>query len=129
MGVISSNEAGRPSLFSMLATAYVLGDVGRPGGYLMQNNGRISLLQAVALAQGVNRTARKSRTRLLRRTASGVQETALDLKHVLENRAPDPQLEPEDIVYIPPSTAKSILMRTPELVQSASSAAVYAAVP
>jgi len=33
------------------------------------------------------------------------------------------------MAYIPPSTAKSILMRTPELVQSASSAAVYAAVP
>jgi len=108
---------------------YVLGDVGRPGGYVMQNNGRISLLQAVAMAQGVNRTAAKSQTRLLRKNPSGVEETRLDLKHVLENRAPDLQLQPEDIVYIPPSTAKSILMRTPELVQSASSAAVYAAVP
>jgi len=113
----------------MLAIAYVLGDVGRPGGYVMQNNGRISLLQAVAMAQGVNRTAAKSRTRLIRKTASGVGETTLDLKQVLEGRAADPELRPEDIVYIPPSTAKSLLMRTPELMQSATSAAVYQAVP
>ena len=128
MGVIWSG-AGMAIRFSMLATAYVLGDVGRPGGYVMQNNGRISLLQAVAMAQGVNRTAAKSHTKILRKTASGVEETRLDLKHVLENRAPDPQLQPEDIVYIPPSAAKSIVMRAPELLQSASSAAVYAAVP
>ena len=108
---------------------YVLGDVGRPGGYVMQNNGRMSLLQAVAMAQGINRTATQSRTRLIRQTASGVQETVLDLKHILENRVPDPELQPEDIVYIPPSTAKSLLMRTPALMQAASSAAVYAAVP
>lgn len=108
---------------------YVLGDVGRPGGYVMQNSGRLTLLQAVAMAQGVNRTAAKSQTRLLRKTSSGVEETRLDLKHVLENRAPDLPLQPEDILYIPPSTAKSIVMRAPELVQSASSAAVYAAVP
>ena len=109
---------------------YVLGDVGRPGGYVMQNNGRITLLQAVAMAQGVNRTAARKHTRLIRKTASGVDETILDLKRVLEGGAADPELRPEDIVYIPPSTAKSILMRdTPALVQSTASAAVYQAIP
>ncbi len=51
---------------------YVLGDVGRPGGYLMQNSGRISLLEAVALAEGPTRTAAKKRTRLIRKNASGI---------------------------------------------------------
>lgn len=108
---------------------YVLGDVGRPGGYVMQNNGRISLLQAVAMAQGVNRTAARKHTRLLRKTASGIDETILNLKQVLEGGAADPQLQPEDIVYIPPSTAKSLVMRTPALMEAATSAAVYQAVP
>jgi len=31
--------------------AYVLGDVGRAGGYVMRNSGTISLLQPVAMAQ------------------------------------------------------------------------------
>jgi len=108
---------------------YVLGDVGRPGGYVMQNSGRISLLQVVAMAQGVNRTAARKHTRLLRKTASGVDETILDLKRVLEGGAADADLQPEDIVYIPPSTAKSLLMRTPALLEAATSAAVYQAVP
>jgi len=108
---------------------YVLGDVGRPGGYLMQNSGRISLLEAVALAEGPTRTAAKKHTRLIRKNAAGIQETVLDLKHVLEGRAPDPELLPEDIVYIPPSTPKSLLMHTPAVMQAATSAAVYQAVP
>lgn len=109
---------------------YVLGDVGRPGGYVMQNSGKISLLQAVAMAQGVNRTAARKHTRILRRNASSVDETVLDLKQVLEGRAPDPELQPEDIVYIPPSTPKSILMHsTPALMQSTASAAIYQAMP
>jgi len=108
---------------------YVLGDVGRPGGYVMQNSGRISLLEAVALAQGANRTAANKHTRLIRKSASGVQETVLDLKRVLEGRARDPELQPEDIVYIPPSTPKALLMHTPAVVQAATSAVVYQAVP
>jgi len=109
---------------------YVLGDVGRPGGYVMQNNGRITLLQAVAMAQGVNRTAAKKHTRLIHKGASGVQEITLDLKPVLEGRVPDPALQPEDILYIPPSTAKSFVIRdTPALMQSTASAAIYQAMP
>jgi len=108
---------------------YVLGDVGRPGGYIMQNNGRITLLQVVAMAQGVNRTAARKHTRLIRKTAAGVDETILNLKQVLEGGAADPELQPEDIVYIPPSTAKSLVMRTPALMEAATSAAVYQAVP
>lgn len=109
---------------------YVLGDVGRPGGYVMQNSGRITLLEAVALAQGPNRTAAKKHTRLIRKNPSGVQEASLDLKQLLEGRAPDPELRPEDIIYIPPSTPKSILMHsTPAVMQSTASAAIYQAMP
>jgi len=110
--------------------AYVLGDVDRPGGYVMQNSGRISLLQAIAMAQGVNRTAAKKHTRLTRRNPSRVQEITLDLKPILEGRTTDPALEPEDILYIPPSTAKSFVMRdTPALMQSTASAVIYQAMP
>jgi polysaccharide export outer membrane protein len=122
-------EPGDTVIVPKAGIVYVLGDVGRPGGYIMQNSGRISLLQAVAMAQGVNRAAAKKHTRILRRKASGIEETVLDLKQVLEGRVTDPQLQSEDIVYIPPSTPKSLLMRSPVLVQSATSAAVYQAVP
>jgi hypothetical protein len=77
----------------------------------------------------VNRSAARKRTRIIRKTPSGVEETIVDLKQVLEGRAADPELQPEDIVYIPPSTPKALLLRTPALVQSTAAAAVYQAVP
>ena len=83
----------------------------------------------VALAAGVNRTAATSKTRIIRKTATGFEEAQVDLKRLLQGKAADVALQPEDIVYIPPSSTKSILMRAPSLAQTAASAAVYSAVP
>src|SRR5579863_955304 len=47
---------------------YVLGDVGRPGGFLVEHNDRLTLLQALALAQGANQTASLHGTQLMRKT-------------------------------------------------------------
>src|SRR5208282_2791473 len=38
---------------------YVVGDVARPGGFPMDHDGQLTILQAVALAQGTNDTAAK----------------------------------------------------------------------
>jgi polysaccharide biosynthesis/export protein len=109
---------------------YVIGDVGRPGGFTMENNGRMTLLEAVALASGVNRTAAQSKVRVLRKTSAGHEEMPVDLKRILQGKAADIPLEREDIVYIPPSTARSLVFRTPEVLQAAAaSAAVYGQVP
>src|SRR4029077_8542247 len=45
---------------------YVLGDVNRPGGFVMQDSGKITLLQALAQAGGTSRTASLSSAVLLR---------------------------------------------------------------
>jgi polysaccharide export outer membrane protein len=109
---------------------YVIGDVGRPGGFVMENNGRVTLVQAVALAAGVNRTAAQSKARIIRRTSTGYEDTRVDLKRILQGKTADIPLEREDIVYIPSSTARALLFRAPEVLQSAAaSAAVYAQVP
>ena len=108
---------------------YVIGDVGRPGGFVMQTSGEISLLQAVSLAAGPNRTAAASKTHIIRKTASGFEETKVNLKRMLQGKTPDVPLQAEDIVYVPPSTAKSFLQRAPGLAQTAANSVVYAAVP
>jgi polysaccharide export outer membrane protein len=109
---------------------YVIGDVGRPGGFVMENNGRVSLLEAVALASGVNRTAAQSKARVIRKTSAGYEDRPVDLKRILQGKAADIPLEREDIVYIPPSTARSMLFHTPQLLEAAaSSAVVYAQAP
>jgi polysaccharide export outer membrane protein len=84
---------------------YVIGDVGKPGGYAMEDTDGVTVMQALALAQGVNRTA-KSKGMLIRMTAGHRTETELALNKILANQAPDPRLQDGDIVYVPLSGAK-----------------------
>jgi len=84
---------------------YVVGDVGRPGGYLIENKNTLTVLRAVALAQGLNKTA-KLEAKLIRNTATGRTETDVPLKKILANQAADPALQDEDILYVPVSGAK-----------------------
>ncbi len=85
---------------------YVLGDVGKPGGYLTENQDRITVLQALALAQGVNKTAKASGS-LIRSTPSGREASTLPLKKILANQAVDPSLQDGDILYVPVSGARN----------------------
>ena len=50
-------EAGDTIMVSKAGLVYVVGDVGRPGGFIMDNNEQITVLQVLALAQGVSRSA------------------------------------------------------------------------
>ena len=84
---------------------YVVGDVGRPGGYLIENRETITVLQALALAQGINKTA-KYDAKLIRTTPAGRAETALPLKKILANAAADPKLQDGEILLVPVSGAK-----------------------
>jgi polysaccharide export outer membrane protein len=84
---------------------YVIGDVGKPGGYVIEGKDSVTVLQALALAQGMNRTA-KANGMLFRNTASGRTETQLALNKILVNQAPDLKLQDGDIVFVPLSGAK-----------------------
>ena len=84
---------------------YVIGDVGKPGGFVIEGKDSITVIQALALAQGTNRTA-KSNGFLIRNTSSGRTETQLALSKILESKAPDPKLQDGDIVFVPLSGAK-----------------------
>jgi polysaccharide biosynthesis/export protein len=109
---------------------YVLGDVGRPGGFVIQSNGSVTLLQALALAGGVNRSAAYGKARVVRKLAAGFSAIAIDFKRIAAGKQVDMVLQPNDIVYIPPSVIKSALERTPEILQAAaSSTAIYAMAP
>lgn len=84
---------------------YVVGDVGRPGGYLIEGKETITVLQALALAQGINKTA-KLDGKLIRTTPSGRTELDLPLKKILASRAADPKLQDGDILFVPVSGGK-----------------------
>jgi polysaccharide biosynthesis/export protein len=84
---------------------YVVGDVGRPAGLLM-DNGSLTVLQALALAGGANHTAKMGSTRIIRKGPRGMTETKVPLKKMLEAKAADITLQPDDILFVPLSGAR-----------------------
>jgi len=105
---------------------YVVGDVGKPGGFLIDNTERLTVLQAVALAAGTNRTAALNGSKLIRKSVSGREEIPLPLKKILQNKSADLRLEDGDILFVPASVGKTIGWRGIEsAVQSAGLVAIY----
>ena len=105
---------------------YILGSVGRPGGYLIDNNERISLLQVIALAGGWSKTAALSKARLIRKVPQGHEQLNLDLKHMLKGSQADVRVQSGDICYIPDSLGKTLAYRGMEaVIASAQTAVVY----
>ncbi len=96
---------------------YVLGAVSRPGGFVLANDrSHMSTLKILALAGGLNRTAKKDHAVIIRKDAQGQQhEVAVNLKKVLERSAEDLLLQPSDILYVPESASKQALLRAVEV--------------
>lgn len=95
---------------------YVVGEVKKPGGFVLKTNENISVLQALALAEGPTRTSARSRARIIRNDgATGARiEIPINLAKILAGKLPDPILLPKDIVFVPNSTGRSVLYRGAE---------------
>jgi polysaccharide export outer membrane protein len=108
---------------------YVVGDVGRPSGLLV-DNGTLTVLQAIALAGGTNRTAKMGAARILRKTPSGMTETRIELKKMLEAKTPDITLQADDILFVPVSGFRLAASRTAEAALTmATAVSIYAVHP
>jgi polysaccharide export outer membrane protein len=107
---------------------YVVGDVGRPSGLLMDAGG-LTVLQAVALAGGTSRTAKLSGTKILHKGPTGMIETPVQLKKILQAKAPDLSLEANDILVVPSSAGKILAGRTLEAAMQAATLVSVTAIP
>ena len=103
---------------------YVLGEVTRPGGYVLNSSGGITVLQVVAVAGGPTHIAAGGKTRLLRRTENGFQEQHINLKKLLRGKAHDVSVRDQDILFVPSSAIKEA-MNAGALLGVAASAAIY----
>jgi polysaccharide biosynthesis/export protein len=105
---------------------YVLGDVAHPGGYLMQNDSQLTVLQAIALAAGASKTASEKRIRLVRNVDGITHSIDLPLRDMERGRDPDVPLQANDILYVPFSMARNLSMGLASITAAASSAIIYA---
>lgn len=105
---------------------YILGDVGRPGGYpLVTNDAQMTLLQALTTAASLNKTAVLSGVRIMRKNGSSYAPVPIDLNDIEKGKAPDPVLQPDDVVIVPFSYLKNFLLNGTAIAASVSSAVIY----
>jgi polysaccharide export outer membrane protein len=96
---------------------YVLGAVARPGGFVVSNDrAQLSTLKALALAGGINQTAKKSEAVIIRKDQAGQQhQVIVDLGKILSQKTEDVKLQASDILYVPQSNLKTALIRTAQI--------------
>ena len=95
---------------------YVMGEVNKPGGFVLQERESLSVLQALALAQGLTKAATKT-GKILRPISGSSEKTEIraDVKAILAGKNPDLPLLPNDILFIPNSVPKSAALRGMEM--------------
>jgi polysaccharide export outer membrane protein len=97
---------GDTVVVSRAGIVYVVGAVAKPAGFVMENNEKLTVLQAVAMAGGTLRTSSLKSAKILRGTPNGMQEIPIPLNKILEAKAVDPPLAAQDILFIPNSAGK-----------------------
>jgi len=107
---------------------YVIGDVAKPGGYLMDSNGSMTLLQALAQAGGPTPNAAPSKSVWLRKQDDGYSSDKLDLPKIARGEARDVELHANDVVFVPNSRLKRTFASVAGIVGSLGSATIYAGV-
>jgi polysaccharide biosynthesis/export protein len=108
---------------SKAGIVYVLGEVTRPGGFVLQSSDEnrsegLSAVAAMALAFGPTRTASLNKARIIRKSPEGLRQINLPLKKIMDGKSPDTQLQAEDILYVPNSRAKAMADTLPGTVVS-----------
>ena len=111
---------------SRAGVVYVLGAVTRPGGYLMVNGGKLSVPEAISLANGTTLLASTRTAVVVRRQNDAVDRMEVPLDDEQKGRKAATALVDGDIVYVANSRLKSAFVNTSGLITSASGAAIYA---
>lgn len=95
---------------------YVLGAVKKSGGFVLGEKEKLTVLQAVSMAEGMEAFAQSNSVRILRKSPDPQRrnEILVNLKAVLEGKSIDVALQSEDILYIPTSATKKALARSLE---------------
>jgi polysaccharide export outer membrane protein len=89
---------------------FVDGAVRKPGSYPLGR--RYTLAQALATAGGVDPELNANDIAIFRRKGAGeVQTIAINLNEMINGHTADPQIQPDDVIMVPTSTAKYVVKR------------------
>ncbi len=96
---------------------YVVGNVNKSGGYILEGRSTLTAEAAMGLAGGTGRGADARHVRLVRGLPDGSKEMiVIPMDRVFKGRSPDVALKDGDILFVPTSTAK---LATEQVITSA----------
>lgn len=89
---------------------YVVGEVKKAGGFVIDDRDKVTVLQALALAEGLYGSPSKKHVQLIRNDSEGSRkQIPLDLGKILNGKAPDVEMAANDILFVPSSAGKAVL--------------------
>jgi polysaccharide biosynthesis/export protein len=125
----SLNLVVLPNDLIMVAKAemvYAVGEVKKQGGFVLGDHEQLSLLKLLSLAEGLGSTAAAAQAKIIHENGSTRTETAIDVQKILEGKASDVLLSPDDILFVPTNKSKKFALRALEaVIQTGSGIAIY----
>lgn len=92
---------------------YVVGNVKTPGAYPIKDESGITILKLLALTQGLN--SYTAHTAFIYRNedgSGGNSQIPIELKKIMEHKAPDVPLMANDILYVPEASGRKAALTT-----------------
>ena len=91
---------------------YVVGNVKKPGAYPVRNDEETTILQLLALSEGLTPYSAKV-AYVYRRSPGGTKtEVPVPLAQIMKRKSPDVPLQANDILYIPDNNGKRLTAET-----------------
>ena len=122
-------KAGDVISVTTAPVVFVVGAVVRPGAFTVQGSkAEMTVLQAIAMAEGVQPTASLGRAVIVRQSSNEIdrQEIPIDLGRVIKGKEADRVLLANDILFVPQSGFKAGVRRVGDVaVQAAGQVAGY----
>jgi polysaccharide export outer membrane protein len=109
---------------------YVLGNVQRPGGFLIDRRTTMNFMEALALAEGPTQTASLTTAFLIHSAQPDPQAIPVNVRKILKSESPDVQLAGGDIIWVGDSQTRNFgRLAISTILGTASGVAIYAAYP
>ncbi|MGC9158515.1 MAG: polysaccharide biosynthesis/export family protein [Terracidiphilus sp.] len=91
---------------------YVVGDVQKSGGFVLDGRNQLTVEEALALAGGGNHSPNLKHVQLVRTLDDGRKETVtIPVDRILKGKAPDVALKDGDIVYVPENNMREVTIQ------------------
>lgn len=107
---------------------YVVGDVKKPGPIALNQEDTVSVLQALSMAEGLGPMPKPGDSKILRKVpgSAEIREIPVNLSKVMSGKAENLALRPDDVLYVPDSTAKKAGVRAIEaMIQTATGVVIW----